>query len=576
MIGLRCFLRLTQIAPKRDPNPDAVRTAAESGDSTKTEYDPERSLIFNNWGAASQRPQFDPFQQLSTIIINFVSPPEIASARINSFFAPDNVKEFLTKYSHFNCHFPVLHTPTMRILETYTGLVAAICCVGACYSDLASPDDVREMVSFLKSALERDSPALVSFSDGSNPQDRYVRGMFDSRNLEELQALLLLHTLLLWNGTREQRESATRLFSAMVSVCRWMGLLDVSKDPRLYSYLHQPDVTPNFRGDDFNWQAWVEQEKRIRLMYVLYLCDVARGLFFNHPPSFDPFEIRLPLPSDDAVWDASDAEQCLEALGLRDMQSALRRNPDGTLRLKQPEMHLTLRALLHTSYSIQTGVTNLYGKFILIHGILALMRKSQVDGHHLSLNGSSTPLGQQDWTIQTESGGGPGSGHNSGRATPVDGSIPPQTLKSFVTALDKFKKNWDLDMATQFPPASKNPRRQGYSRDGVHYYWLANWMLKNTRPADLQMAPDQRFVHVIHLLKSVKSWVMTDGASRGEELGSVGEIDKDFGAQDLTLNMVSLFRPLHQIMESPGLTTVQTDIGFRTGAGNHSMSVGAM
>ncbi len=65
-------------------------------------------------------------------------------------------------------------------------------------------------------------------------------------------------------------------------------------------------------------------------------------------------------------------------------------------------------------------------------------------------------------------------------------------------------------------------RRYGFCRDGVHFYWLATYLLKNTSAADLAMPPDQRFTRVIHLLKSGKDWVMTDGASRGEELGSVG------------------------------------------------------
>ena len=40
-------------------------------------------------------------------------------------------------------------------------------------------------------------------------------------------------------------------------------------------------------------------------------------------------------------------------------------------------------------------------------------------------------------------------------------------------------------MANQFSPGSSqggvNPQRQGFSRDGVHFYWLANYMLKNTK-----------------------------------------------------------------------------------------------
>jgi hypothetical protein len=128
-----------------------------------------------------------------------------------------------------------------------------------------------------------------------------------------------------------------------------------------------------------------------------------------------------------------------------------------------------------------------------------------------------------------------------------------------MTALDKFKSNWDHDMAAQFPPSPTiNPRRYGFTRDGIHFYWLATYLLKSTRATDLQMAPDQRFAYVMHLLKSVKQWVSTDGASRGEELGSVGEIDASYGVKDVNLDMTQLFRPLTTGRKSPGFATAQS------------------
>jgi hypothetical protein len=134
--------------------------------------------------------------------------------------------------------------------------------------------------------------------------------------------------------------------------------------------------------------------------------------------------------------------------------------------------------------------------------------------------------------------------------------LDAQMVKTFLTALDKFKANWDHDMAVQFPPSgAAYPRRYGFTRDGIHFYWLATYLLKSTRTTDLQMAPDQRFAYVIHLLKSVKHWVLTDGASRGEELGSVGEIDAAYGAKDVTLDMTQLFRPLSSVRKSPGHAT---------------------
>jgi hypothetical protein len=53
---------------------------------------------------------------------------------------------------------------------------------------------------------------------------------------------------------------------------------------------------------------------------------------------------------------------------------------------------------------------------------------------------------------------------------------------------------------------------------------------------------------------------MSDGASRGEELGSVGEIDDRYGATDLTLEMAQLFTPLPRVVEDSGTASVKTEM----------------
>jgi hypothetical protein len=51
------------------------------------------------------------------------------------------------------------------------------------------------------------------------------------------------------------------------------------------------------------------------------------------------------------------------------------------------------------------------------------------------------------------------------------------------------------------------------------------------------------------LLKQVRTYVQTDSAQRGEWMGSVNDIDDDYGVRDLTLDMKMLFRPID---DAPG------------------------
>ncbi len=519
---------------------------------------PTDSLHFPSWGVPSSYP--DAYHQLSSKILGFLqSSPAAANTATSSFldfyFHSENVRAFLENYTHFHAHLSILHIPTFRAMEAHVGLLAAMCCVGACYSDRIPAPNIREVMDLLKAALEGSSRMFASLMRAGGSEGYEWASFGASKtDLEELQATMLTQILFTWHGTPAQRENARRTFPLIASSARKAGLLRLTTDGALYSLVHQPNFSvENFPLSQFSWHAWVEQEKRLRTMYMIFLYDVALGLYFNTGPEFDAFEMRLPLPADDAAWDASDINECAEALGLRGPEAAKIRNPDGTRTSNQPEMHLVLKALLDSNYRIQPGSTNLFGKFIIVHALLAIMRRAQLEGGSAILNRSTTPVPAHAWFVGAQ---GSPSAASSGRATPVDfgtNLVDAQTAKALATALDKFKNSWDHDMATQFPPSPAiNPRRYGFTRDGIHFYWLATVLLKSTRTADLQMAPDQRFAYVIHLLKSVKQWVWTDGASRGEELGSVGDIDAAYGAKDVTLDMTQLFRSLSTVRKSPG------------------------
>lgn len=537
----------TQTAIKQDPNHGAARAVGIPGGS------PTDSNTFPSWGITPAFP--NSYQELSTKIIQFLAPPgsPASSTRTVPFvFQAAHIRELLDNFTHFHNHFSILHIPTFRIMDAYVGLLAGMCCIGACYSKSIPQANIREVMSSLDAALEGSSRVCAALrQDG---QFDYHSFGSNNTDVEELQAIMLTQALITWHGTPLHREKARQMFPLIASFTRRAGLLRVSKNATLYSPIHQPDFSlQSFNPASFDWVAWVEQEKRVRIMYFVFLSDVALGLYFNRGPEFDAFEMELPLPTDDAAWDAGSSSDCAEALGLHGAELAKQRNPDGTRRCNQPSMHHVLKALLDPTYQIQPGATNLYGKFILIHALLAMMRRVHIDGNAALIQRSNTPL-PPTFFVGTANGQG-----HSGRITPIpaDASLlDRQTVKTLVTALEKFKSTWDTDIAIQFPPSmTPHPRRYGFCRDGIHFYWLANYLLKHTRSADLQVPPDQRFTQVIHLLKSVKNWVLSDGASRGEELGSVGDIDAAYGATDLTLDMTQLFTPLPGTSKSAGIST---------------------
>ena len=467
----------------------------------------------------------------------------------------ENIEQFLNGYSHFQAHWPVLHMPTFNPIEAHDGLVLAMICIGAVYSDRLNLSQVRTLLSRAKESLEQSSH-IFNFVRGSPIEPDYLdrRG---SHGLEEFQALLLLQTLAIWHGDPIQRQNAREGFQYYVQLARQLRMLQPTpKGSTTYSLLHQSsDLCEHVSPDTWDWLAWIQQEKQSRIMYTIFLLDSALAMYFNSPPHFDPAEIKLPLPADDAAWEAINAQDCALAIGLHG-PAAQDRNITGSRRSKQPEMHMAMKTLLHPKYDLETGCTNAYSKFILIHGLHVHIWNVQkqlsqdnalygLNEYGLFGNGNSTPVSQYDW-IAMNNASARTSKSNSGQATPTDnsGAQSPSThqlLKATTMALTKWKKVWDDDLNTQYPPGST---RTGFCRDGIHFYWLAQIFLRQNRSSDWRAPPDSRFLQVLALLKQAKTFVPRPNTTQYEETGLVGDIDDQYGVADLTLDMKLLFTPL--------------------------------
>lgn len=524
------------------------------------------SIPSPTWGLSPAYP--NSYSQLSDEVIRFLQPsgaPASTNNLVALLFQPAHIRQLLENYTHFHTHFSMLHNPTFNVMDAWVGLSAGMCCIGACYTDTLSPADIRNIMDSLALALQVSSRLFSSLAQ--DPRSQLQNPPFGSckTDVDELQAIMLNQVLHTWHGTPSQRKKARAIFPFIASFVRRSGLLQLSTTPSLYSPTHQPEFSPQaFNISTFDWASWVEQEKRIRLLYFIFLSDAASGLYFNCGPELDALQIPLPLPADDAAWDARNAGECAEALGLHGPELSRRRNRDGTRHCNQPGLHIVLKALLNSSYQIIPGATNLYGKFIIIHALLAIMRRAQLDGSAALLSRSNTPLPQHAWFVGTS--GSPGA-NTSGRGTPVQTDanlLDPEAVQRFAMALEKFKSSWDNDMAIQFPPNIPVPsRRYGFCRDGIHFYWVASYILKNTRAADLQLPADHRFEQMIHVLKSVKAWVASDAYTRGEEMGSVSEIAATYGATGPDLDMTQLFRPVSppRPIKAEGLVATPVGVG---------------
>lgn len=435
----------------------------------------------------------------------------------------DNVRVFLQDYRHYHAHWPIIHAPTFDPLSADLSLVLAMCCIGAVYSDRLDPADVRWLMDLVRGAVLRSCKVLQLPQAEPGADEPHLT--LSSTHVEELQALTLLHCLFLWHGSQKQRQQAREEFSALARISRRAGMLLSLPRGRIgSSALHQPGPVTGEEVNTWDWNSWIDSETRVRLMVNIFLLDVCSTIFFNLQPNFDVCDLKIPLPADDAAWEARTAEDCASALGLRG-QAAQFKNVSGSRRAKQLGIAEAFQVLYGAGQSrFPERATNVFGKFVLIHALHNQIYNTQRQLlRPSSISGTSTP--------------------SDGTATPprVINEQAQQMLRSTFHALELWKKVWDADLAIQFP---QTERRQGFCRDGIHYYFLAQIFLRSSRPQEWAAPPDLRCRQVFHLLKQIRAHVASDSAQKGIDLGSVNTVADDYAMVDLTLNMRSLFTPI--------------------------------
>lgn len=494
----------------------------------------------------------DPLQSKAETLIDFCYPNSAMFApgsremhghdTFKNLLTADNLKHFLEEYKNFHSHWPMIHMPTFNPLDANNGLLLTMACLGAVYSDRLSVNEVRWLMEIVRASVYRTSDVYKLVTSQSSPQFVNLIDRPHS-DIEEIQALVMLHSLFVWHGSQKQRQQGRAEFWVIVRVVRELGLLDTLPNGHShFSTLHQPGPLHGDEVRNWSWNAWIEQEKRARTMYLILLIDAALTIFFNETPQFDMYEVKLPLPVDDATWEAKSAEDCASVLGLRG-DPEYSTNVSGSQRAKQIGMAEALQLLYHGT-DFHQRATNVYSKFILVHAlhvqihniqrqVIELNNQGSYSSNGYSSNGTTTP----EWA-STDG--------NSGRATPVEGindqySQAHQQLRLTMSALENWKKMWDVDMAIQYPP---HQRRVGFCRDGIHFYFLAKVFLRSSRRDEWTAPPDIRCQQVFGLLKQIRTHVATDSVQKGLDFGSVTAVDDNYGIADLTLNMRLLFTPV--------------------------------
>ncbi|KAL3955624.1 hypothetical protein ACCO45_011187 [Purpureocillium lilacinum] len=411
-------------------------------------------------------------------------PPNRGQTQIGTKTGP-NSSMGTTGCSSSDAHAPLLHKPSFRIMDAHIGLVTCMCCIGACYSDRLEPSVVREMMDNLWISMERDCLGAMPTSYSVDSGDEGA----STADVQVLQALVLMSALHVWNGTSQQRTRARKAFPQVASQARRLGLL----------HHHGPGKPVQ------DWPTWADSEQRLRLMHGIIMCDTVWALYCNIPPQFEPFEVQLPLPCDEALWSARTESDWASITRTRQSPSSLHGD--------QPEFDLALRTLLHPLYRISKGSTSTGGKWVLLFAVMALTWRAQRGGFWGNLH-------QDDPFLPAFNGQ----------------CLDPQSYLVLSGALDKVKSILDED-APSTSAAGQGPEGCIHT-DTILSYWIAKRLLTYKLPDDPELSEEACFMRVLQLMDGIRAWVVNNGEAKGEKLELVGEIKEH---EDSTLNMTDFF-----------------------------------
>jgi hypothetical protein len=164
------------------------------------------------------------------------------------------------------------------MFEAYDGLFLAMICSGAVYSDRVDQNQVRALMHRVRQGIDRTARVLRHLE---GPLPRFSPSGVEH---DELLSMHMLSNLLVWHGGPQEREAAFSLTKTTQSLVRRYGLLNLAgpDDSNAYSYLHNLPPGEPVIPSRFDWPTWIEQEKRLRLMYLVFSFDAALCMYWNY------------------------------------------------------------------------------------------------------------------------------------------------------------------------------------------------------------------------------------------------------------------------------------------------------
>ncbi|KXJ88646.1 hypothetical protein Micbo1qcDRAFT_189783 [Microdochium bolleyi] len=286
-------------------------------------------------------------------------------------------------FTGFHEHLPCLHTPTFTLANSAPELAMAIAATGARYRFQRQQADTlyRAAMALLEAQLRRrDSNSFSS------------AGRSSSRDLQTMQAMILLIALGTWNQRSVLRE-AFATASQLATMVREQGLT-------------RPATT---RPESLTWHDWIAEEGARRVKIVAYSFSNLHSIAYNIPPKLTTAEMGpVQLPAPETHWRAADEAAWHAA-----------RNKDVHVESSFAKSYSAL--FVHVADAAEQSTVSSFGNYVLMHGIIQQI---------FLVRQSSFPFA-------------------SSRG---DTRLPDEILEGLDTALRRWQRQWEMTRDSSLDP----------------------------------------------------------------------------------------------------------------------------
>ncbi|OTA84485.1 hypothetical protein M434DRAFT_36435 [Hypoxylon sp. CO27-5] len=188
-------------------------------------------------------------------------------------------------FTRFNTAYPLIHQATFEPARKESLLLLSMILLGATYSE----KEAHQLAVCIHDVIR---PAIFSHAN-FNPKPE----------LWMLQTILLVECFGKSRAGQKQHDMS-HLFHGML-----INLIRRSDCQSVRPIRPHEDGDKGNLMDDHSWEQWVEAEEKKRLALLCFMWDTQHAVLFCQSLCMSAFELRILLPCNQALWEASTAAE---------------------------------------------------------------------------------------------------------------------------------------------------------------------------------------------------------------------------------------------------------------------------